>query len=144
MLKDIGTDYFKGREYKYFLLFGNAIKDGAVNLTSTGKKIGKVSVKAGENKDGTADFISVTAWEEKADQYAAIRKGDTVLAIGQLREREYNGRIFRDLNAEFIAVNAKLSKLGIEPAAAPAEPAFEPVQQNFVDISADDDGELPF
>lgn len=143
MIKSIGTDYYKGREFEYWLIFGNAIRDGEVNTTSTGKKIGKVSVKAGENKDGTAEFYKVVAWEEHADRIGAIRKGDTVLAIGQLREREYNGRIYKDLNADFIAVNPKLGG-GAPTAAAPAEPAFTPVQQNFVDISVDDDGELPF
>ena len=138
MIVKLGMDYFKGNPIDKYLVIGKAACDGELNETSSGKRIGKVSVKAAEEKNGTAKWVTVTMWDSQSIYAASVRKGDAVLAVGNLKTREYNGKEYIDLNAEYINTCGN----GAEMPSTNFAPAGEPVNI-FTDM--DDVGdELPF
>lgn len=49
------------------------------------------------------EIVNAVAWRELAHYAGGLRKGDHVLVIGTMGEpREYNGKTYQDLTAEFI------------------------------------------
>ena len=125
-----------GKEVKTGLVIARATCDGDIRTTGTGKEVGSISVRAYSRKDGTAAFLTVKGWGKLAREFSVMVKGDTVVAAGRLETREYNGKTYTDLVADYVWTT--------EPT-----PHF-PVQSGGVDVSAadfkeeDDPGELPF
>lgn len=119
-----------GKEHRTGLVAGRATGDGEVRTLDSGKQVGSVSIRACSRKDGTAAFFSVKSWDgDVIDRIAALRKGDRLLAAGRLEFREYNGKTYIDLLADFLLTQPQ------EPS-SPAQPAFRDL--------AEDDGDLPF
>ena len=104
-LYQIGNTYVNGEAKPIYLLCGNAVRNAEINDIN-GKTLGKVSVAAQSNPDGSTLFVTVNAWRGKSKALAAVSKMDTVFAIGVLKQREYNGKEYYDLDADFISVNA--------------------------------------
>ena len=120
------THYDKnGQVVKTGLFAGRTIKDGSLYTTNIGKEIGSVDVIAYHRKDSTAAFLTIKGWGPMARQVSKLSKGDPVLAAGRLENREYNGKTYTDLTADFIL--------------AGQETPFS----RGVDVSADDFQELP-
>ena len=102
-----------------------------------------VGLAVGRRPDPDGDrpitvWANVVAWHGLASILAAARKGDPVFVIGKLKSREYNGKTYTDLEAEYISV-ASVSAAAAQPAAPEAPP-----QPLFSELSGDNDGELPF
>lgn len=131
----IGTKTIDGTEHGVYLLQGNATRDGELKEVS-GKDLGKCSVAAKELNDGETMFVSLSGWRFKAADVAAIRKMDSVLAVGTLRKREHNERTYWDMDVDFIAVSGVG---GGRPSAA----GYDEPGADFTQID-EEDGELPF
>lgn len=145
MITKLGVDHYKGTEHPVYLLCGRAARDGELRSTSTGKTVGAVSVKAKESKDGQAMWVSVEAWEAQGRALAALHKGDMLLAVGQLAEREYNGKTYYTLWADFVSLpiwSGGGQAANREALTARAEAAF-PQGGGFTELM-EDDGNLPF
>lgn len=134
------TEYGRsGEEVQTGLVVGRATKDADHRRTSGGKDVTTVSVRAYGRKDGSAAFLDVKCWGGLSDQAGRISKGDTFLAAGRLETREYKGKNYTDLIADFV--------LPLSPASAASDnfAALSGRMQDagFADIS-EEDGELPF
>lgn len=75
------------------LIIGNCCKDPELRTTQSGKNVTSFSVavnyKAGSEKK--TDFISVTAWEKKAELCAQyLKKGQKVFISGRPYVHSYN------------------------------------------------------
>ena len=131
-------DYSKdGKETKTGLVIAKATCDGDIRVTGSGKEVGSISVIAYHYQDGGAAFLTVKGWGRLGRELSNLVKGDTVVAAGRLESREYNGKTYTDLVADYVW---------------PTEPAPHfPIQSGGVNVSAADfaeiseeDGELPF
>lgn len=140
-IKGISDYNRQGQEVHTGLFAGSAIRDGEINVTQSGKRVGSVSVRAYSRKDGTAAFLTVKAWGNFADTVSSLQKGDAFLAAGRIENREYNGKTYTDLVCDFVI-------------ACPSGTAAS-VPQNFSNLQSrmdnagfaeigEEDGELPF
>lgn len=132
----VGTKTVEGVEYGVYLLQGTAVRDGEYKEVN-GKALGKVSVAAKPLNDGETMFVTASAWREKAADVAAVKKLDSILAFGLLKKREYNERVYWDLDVEFICVSG-VRRNGHAYTAVDDNPVcgFEAIEE--------EDGELPF
>lgn len=138
-LTKLATAYYNDTEQNIYLLQGNAVRD-AEWAPVNDKPHAKVSVAAQSRSDGTTTFITVNGWRGRAAQVAAVRKMDSVLAVGVLKEREYKGNLYYDLDADFIAISgAGLGGGAHQPAPGRASPPLPAEADTEID-----DGELPF
>lgn len=104
-------------------------------LCKVGLAVGKRSDPEGGEKPATV-WCNVVAWHGLASILSAARKGDSVLVVGRLESRDYEGKTYTDLVAEFVSV--------CSVSAAAARPGAPAVPQERFSESGDDDGELPF
>lgn len=130
---------------------GSFMVCGAIPADAELKQVGQnnsskttFSVKASETTgvDGkkTANWTNCVAWHDAARSCASFRKGDIVLVVGKMEEREYNGKKYRDLNVLFAA------KMG-QPVAVPvpaAAPAADPSQIDLSEFDVLDPNDIPF
>ncbi len=124
-----------GKEQKTGILVGRAMDAADVRTTTSGKQVASLNLRAYGKKDGTVAYITVKSWDaELIDQMAFILPGDKILAAGRLEFREYNGKTYVDLVADFLMIQR-----GRESAvpAAPA-PQFDQIPEE------EEPGELPF
>lgn len=123
------TDYDRnGNEVKTGLVIARATCDGDIRITSSGKEVGSISVRAYGRKDGTAAFLTVKGWGHLARQLSVMVKGDRVIAAGRLESREYNGKTYTDLIADYVWSTEKESHF--------------PIQSGGVNVSAADFSEI--
>ena len=107
---------------------------------TVGLAVGKRPDPNGGDKPITV-WSNVVAWHDLASLLASARKGDAVLVVGKLKSREYNGKTYTDLEAEYLSVASVHAAVSNPPQAASAPP---PVGSDSFGELADDDGELPF
>lgn len=81
--------------------------------------------------NGQNEIINVTAWFELAVHTAHLKKGDRIIATGELKSSEYNGKLYWELEADCITVT---------PSGAVAMQDEIPTE-GFTDINSDD---IPF
>lgn len=97
-----------------------------------------VSVAVGKREDANGEkttvWANVVAWRGLADVLAGARKGDAILAIGRVSTREYNGKTYSDLNADFVSI-ASIAQQAQQPA-----PQGDPM----TGLEEVEDDELPF
>ena len=136
----IGKAYYNEEEKPIYLLQGNATRDGEWAPVK-GKDHGKVSVAAYQTQDGSTVFVTVNGWRGRAGEVAAIRKMDSVLAVGVLKKREYEGRYYYDLDADFVSVSGVggVKRRGNDGSMAAPGGADQELEE-----LVDEDGELPF
>ena len=128
----------QGEELKTCCIFGRATRDGEVKQTANGKHIATVSVKAYSKRDGSAEFVSVKAWDGPfLNAIGNTLKGDSMMVCGNLVECEYNGKNYVDLMADFY--------LRV-PAEGMPDENRETLQKRVDAFNAidEDSGELPF
>lgn len=122
-----------GRDPEFKLVGENDHRKCTVGLA-----VGKKPDPEGGERPITV-WCNLVAWHDLASILAAARKGDSVLAIGKLKSREYNGKTYTDLEAEYISVASVRTA-----AAVPSPQASElPADDQFTALN-EDDGELPF
>ena len=100
----IGVSYYKQMARPIYLIQGNAIRNGE-HAPIQGKPHGKLPVAADKTRDGESIFITLNGWREKAEQVARVRKMDSVLAIGVLKQKELGGITYYDMDVDFLAVS---------------------------------------
>lgn len=145
MISKIGKNNYKGQTYDIYMITGNPARD-AEDKPVNGKNHAVVSMAVQENSDGTTMWVNLNGWRNSYLPVVSIRKGDSVMAIGQLKKREYNGKDYYDLDADFVAVSGT--------AAAQASNRSDLMNRmgagfgggsdtGFAEIG-EEDGELPF
>lgn len=142
----IGKRYYSGNEQGIYLLQGTATRDGEVSDVGD-KPHAKVSIAAGETADGDTIFVTLNGWRDMAGQVAFIRKRDSVLAIGRFTKREYNGKTYYNLDADFVCVSgAGINAVSDDQPRRVEKPATvrEPEERGFTELDDVDDGDLPF
>lgn len=110
------------------------------------------SLAVGKRQDTTTIFANCKAFGRLADCTADIIKGDSVLCIGRIESREYNGKTYTDLICDWVSVAGKgASQKPPAPAASSYVPPTDNVgpvygkQTELRDYDAgDDDDDLPF
>lgn len=124
----------------YVLVTGVCQVEPETSRTSKGTLRCRASLVVGERDgdDGKSSGIwaNLTAWGTHAAVLASVRKGDSVLAVGQLQSWEHDGRTYKGLSVGrygFVCA-------GTAPETASAAPAQPP---QFTELDGDD-GELPF
>ncbi len=137
----VGTNHYNGKESPVYLLQGNATRDGEWAPVN-GKDHGKVSVAAAQDATGDTIFVTVNGWREKAVDVADVRKMDSVLAVGTLKVREYNGKKYYDLDADFICLSG-VSAAGADRGCNATEYPTASSEPQLGELP-DEAGELPF
>ena len=99
-----------------------------------------VGLAVGRRQDDSTIWCNVVAWHDLASVLAEAHKGAAVLVVGRIKSREYKGKTYADLEAEFVSVAnppapAK-SKTDLEAEAFSANGDFLPLD--------DSDQNLPF
>ena len=97
----LGMNNINGVMYPVYLVSGNAVRDGEAPPAGS-KRPAKVTVAATTKEDGETVFIAINGWRDRAEDIMAVRKGDSILCIGPMKSREYNGKTYVDIDAEFI------------------------------------------
>ena len=143
-----------------FIIAGYVARDAEMKTTQSGKTLAKwgvaVGSKQGQNGKETI-WTNCQAWDKVAEEAAKIRKGDSVFCVGRIEVNEYNGKQYKNLVCEFVAI------MGIETVqryqnAVPQYGQPAPPQQTMQapppqQIKVDDlgqfeeilsDGEVPF
>lgn len=140
----IGTETYNEKEHTVVLLTGRAIRDG--EDATVNKPCARVSVAAKQEPDGSTLFVTVKGWRDRYRDVLRIRRGDQILAYGRYASREYNGKLYRDLDADFITISGGSYTGGDaydpphpRPAGAPVD-----VSADGFDEIEDNDEELPF
>lgn len=110
-----------------FMVIGYVPKDaelktvGQNNSSKTSFSV-KASERTGPDGKKIANWTNCVAWHEMARICADFKKGDFVMAVGKIEEREYEGKKYKDLVVEF-ATKAGGMPVQISPSAAPSAPA---------------------
>lgn len=113
--------------------------------------ITQFSLAVGKRKDTTTIFVNCKAFGRLADRISGIQKGDSVLCIGRVESREYNGKTYSDLICDWVGV----SGTGVSQDASSHTTSFPAVQDNPMnsaheqqmeirDYDPDADNDLPF
>jgi single-strand DNA-binding protein len=80
---------------------GNVVDDPELRLTPSGKAVVNFRVAANQRKkneaggwvDGDSCFLTVNAWEDKAEAIAElVQRGSKVVVTGVLKQRDYEDR----------------------------------------------------
>ena len=128
---------------------GKAIKDAEYKrVGSKDSPVVSLSLNVGKRKDTTTIFVNVKAWYGLAEYAKNIHKGDYVRVVGHTEEREYNGKTYTDLIAEWINfVGDDVPSAEISPSGKPypAGVKVESDSKNTAFSELDNgDGDLPF
>lgn len=98
----------------HVMVCGRAAKNGELQRVGANQgrlcKLGLAVDKRPDPENPTGQPITVwaniVAWHNLASLLSQAQKGDSVLVIGQLKRREYEGKIYTDLEAEWLWVAA--------------------------------------
>lgn len=136
----IGKEYYNGNEQQIYLMQGSATRD-AEDKHAGGHALAVVSIAAQSAQDGSTTYVTLNGWRSLAAVVRDIRKGDSVLAVGRLKQREYNEKTYWDMDADFISVSGShLPPESFRHSGAPVTVSAA----DFNDISDEEDGKLPF
>ena len=117
------------------LVSGNAFKDAEIkHIGDKGTTLCEFALIVGKAADGKGKFANCKAWGSLGTYAAQMQKGDSVCVIGTMESREYNGKTYHSLKADW---------LNIAGADAPTSAGLPPSTSTFSELS-DSDGELPF
>lgn len=120
------------------IIVGNATKDG--EFKHIGEKQTpncKWGVCIGKDKDENGIFVNCEAWRRLAHVASEIKKGNPVLVIGKVQEREYNDKIYRTLVADWVQMIGSTKQTQ-----QPQQP--EQIQQEPPMSLDSDEEDLPF
>ena len=149
-LLKIGTSTYDDKTTPVYLMQGNTTRD-AEDKPVNGKDHAVVGVAASEDAAGNTIYVNLNGWRKEYDAVRAIRKGDSILAVGRLKKREYNGKSYYDLDADFVCKSGTgLCDDGVTYSAPLPEvgdlPGFDDAPAVGADgfAEVEEDGELPF
>lgn len=121
------------------IICGFVARDSEMKTSQNGKTYTKWSVKVGERppnnpgERGEAVWANCIAWHDIARAAGAIKKGDSVLAVGRIETSEYEGKTYKTLNCEFLNIMGKTAQSQAS-ATSNQDSAFA----DFEDIIGDD------
>lgn len=125
----------------YWLATGTLTRDAKLMYVGD-KRTPKTSFSfaAGKRKDTTTIFVDAVCWRSLAMVTSFAKKGDPVAVFGTIEEREYNGKVYKNLVCEWANVAV------VPSAAAMNQPLADVAKASAPDYSGlgDADGELPF
>jgi len=135
-----------------FMVIGVLPKDAElkqVGQKNSSKTSFSVKVSETVKPDGSkeANWTNCVAWHDMARICAEFRKGDVVLAVGKIEEREWEGKKYKDLVVSF-AVKAGVPAVVADNTLKPAtgnpniDAADDPAMKDFEELMAD--GDIPF
>lgn len=135
-IKGVQTFTKEGKPTMTGMVAGRAGRDGELLSTRSGKSIGSVSVPAYTRQDGTTVWMTVKGWGHWADLVAGIRKGETFAAMGRVESRDYEGKTYTDLVADYVfpPISSANGPSAMPPTVSPADDWD----------AAEDDADLPF
>lgn len=110
-------------------------------LCKVGLAVGKRPVQGDERPETI--WCNVVAWHKVAQVLSEARKGDAVFAIGRLQSRDYEGKTYTDLVAEYIDICAPRSSSSGCSSTSASYPAQSVLDREFSELTSDD-GSLPF
>jgi hypothetical protein len=85
------------------VVVGTATKDAECKYVGDKKTaMTTFGVAVGKNASQQTIYANCKAWRRLAEYAAGIRKGDAVMAVGQIEEREYNGKTYKTLNCDWL------------------------------------------
>lgn len=129
------------------MVCGRAAKNGELQRVGANQsrlcKLGLAVDKRPDSENPTGKPITVwaniVAWNNLASLLAQAQKGDSVLVLGQLKRREYEGKTYTDLEAEWLWVAAIHS-------GQPQNPAdfISAANEVWNRIRGDDDDDFPY
>lgn len=131
-----------------FMISGFVAKDAEMKTSQNGKTYTKWSVAVGkrpsQNQPDKNESIwtNCIAWHDQARAAGAIKKGDTVFCIGRIEVNEYEGKQYKTLNCEFVAIMGKGAAPAQEPATANTDSMSYSNLSDFEEILSD--GDVPF
>lgn len=115
------------------IVAGNATRDAEFKLVSDkNTPFAKFGLAVGKGDDGKPIYANVKAWRSLAEYCIGITKGMPVMVLGQVEEREYEGKIYREIVADFVLFTPEQTA------------AVKPTEQNavgyngFTEVSDDD------
>ena len=134
------------------LIWGEVSRDAQLVSTKSGSYFVKFGVCAGADNNGEKRYIDCKSFLKGIVSYAKdFQKGDPILAVGRMEDREYNGKTYWDLNLGFCISPSVVPDMGEAAAAATAlaqtaKAAGEQTEDwpQFYEADDDNEGELPF
>lgn len=102
----------------------------------------KLSVKSYDEKvngEWKGVWDNVTCWGDIGEVARTFRKGDQVLIAGTYGEREYKGKMYGDIRADFVA---KTSAISAPPITPKSEKKLDIEPEDFTVVDESED--LPF
>lgn len=108
--------------------------------------ITQFSLAVGKRKDTTTIFANCKAFGRLADKISGIQKGDSVLCIGRVESREYNGKTYSDLICDWVSVAGSGASQNTPPpiVSSPTNSPAEPPQGEQQGIPYGPEDDLPF
>lgn len=99
------------------LVAGRASNDAELKTVGENNtKICEFSLMIGKQEDGKGIFANCKAWRELAEFASYIKKGDSVCVVGRLESREYNGKTYTSVVADWVSLaGAKGSATSVAP-----------------------------
>jgi|GEM_PF-1237514 len=139
----VGASTYNDAATPIYLMQGNATRD-AEDKPVKNMAHAVVGIAAAEDKNGDTVYVNLNGWRQNYAAVRNIRKGDSILAVGRFKKREYNGKDYYDLDADFVCkCGAGLTGgdgMGELPDFGDSAPSGDP--SGFAEI--EEDGELPF
>lgn len=107
------------------LVSGKAIKDAEYKIVGAKESpICSFGLNVGKRQDTTTIFVNCKAWYGLAEYAKNICKGDTVIVIGHTESREYNGKTYTDLTADWLNILSADFVQSISAETAPSGKAY--------------------
>lgn len=123
---------------------GKATADAVLtSVGATGSSLTKFCIVVASekgNRDATV-FLNVAAWHEVARYAKNIKKGDSVMVMGTLSSREFNGKTYTDCNADFVQIQSKTGE--VSGGGEDMERDIECANKPYTPVAIDEDS-LPF
>jgi hypothetical protein len=102
------------------LVVGKCVKDAEYKrVGAKDSPVTSFSLNVGKRQDTTTIFVNCKAWYALAEYSKEIRKGDAVIVIGRTESREYNGKTYTDLIAEWINFVSDTEPAELSPSGVP-------------------------
>lgn len=116
------------RNERNCLVAGRLTRDASNSRVGAKKTpLTKMSVAYAEN-----GFMDIAVWSDMAHATANYKKGDHVFVAGVLSDREYNGKTYWTLTADFIAKSAELTVENLETVKPLTDDGFKDIQSEDI------------
>lgn len=103
------------------------------------------SLVIGKDQAENSIWANCSAFGYRGSVAMDIRKGDTVLVIGKENVREYNGKVYKTINPQYLSIMKKRTSKTtvINNVTMPNAVNANPEMDEFTPIT-DNEGDLPF